>query len=286
MGVMSVNEMFIHMRKLKLYNRFSDERLLERAKKEVEKRKKREKQKATKDFDYGIDISFKSRDENELARRLIIKYFEDFTIESISDKNILKEIIMLEVIQNRLHEKLNLAYETKSQALSLEMLGAIQKNSEAIIKLKNTLGLNRRKEDKKDSYDVLQHLMERAKVWRENNVGSRQLVCPHCSKMVLLKIRLDKYDAIAHPHFKDKILFNKHLVYLYLKKVITERDVALILNCSEDYTNTMVNKIWKTNPEYIKIIDVISEEKKESQSEITAIEDTSNELQNQRENSV
>ena len=80
---------------------------------------------------------YKNKDELGLAKELVHKYLNDYQLTNVSDRNNLKEVIRLEVIQNRLHDKLNEMYENNSGALSLQTLEAIQKNGDAIIKIMN-----------------------------------------------------------------------------------------------------------------------------------------------------
>jgi len=98
----------------------------------------------------------------------------------------------------------------------------------------------------------LQALKEKFKVWRGDNQGSRNMVCPHCGKMTMLKIRMDKWIAQQHPFFKDRFLANKHLMRLYLTDKLTKEDIAKILDSSPDYIDWLVETLWMTDPEYRK----------------------------------
>lgn len=73
------------------------------------------------------------------------------------------------------------------------------------------------------------------------------MLCPHCGQMCLLKIRTDKYDTIAHPFFKDRILCNLHLIKLYKSGKITQNDVSQILGCSDDYVTWLCEKWLRGN---------------------------------------
>jgi DNA-directed RNA polymerase subunit RPC12/RpoP len=83
------------------------------------------------------------------------------------------------------------------------------------------------------------------KKWREENQGSRSLQCPHCGKMVLLKIRTDIWESLKHPFFKDKILANTHLMEMYRIGKISKHDVAKVLGTSVDYVAWLVKKIYQ-----------------------------------------
>jgi len=189
----------------------------------------------------GVTAKFKDRAEKNYARILETKYLDEFDIESISDRNTLAELIYMEVIQKRLQEQLNNFYDLDSKAVPINLVEIIHKNSKVIIDLKNALGLNKAKAKK--GYDVISHLMKRAKIWRENNQGSRTITCPHCSKLIMLKIRTEQWEAQKHPFFKDKVLYNIHLMDMYKKGKINRDDVAKVLECSPDYVGWLMTKI-------------------------------------------
>lgn len=180
--------------------------------------------------------------EKKLASSLLEKYLRDYSIESISDINTLKEVIFYEIIQNRLQVKLN--EFAASKTIPIQLVNVMHENSDAIIKLKNNLGLFADKE-KKTEYDVLKHLKRRFSLWLEDNQASRTLVCPHCSKMILLKIKTDIWESQKHPFFKDRVLYNKHLFKLYGEGKITKKDLAAIIETSEDYIDWVIDKIEK-----------------------------------------
>jgi ribosomal protein L37AE/L43A len=197
--------------------------------------------------DIGIVSKFSNKEEQKLAKELVAKYLDDYTIETISEKNTLKEIIYLEVVQARLQYKLNEFHDT-NKALPTTLIQTIHQNSDAIIRLKATLGLNKSSQKTEDTFDVLEHLKKRFRRYRDENQASRTLICPHCMKSVLLKIKTDIWEAQKHPFFKDRILYNKKVMDLYKQGTITRQDVADILECSADYANWVIDKIERPHP--------------------------------------
>jgi DNA-directed RNA polymerase subunit RPC12/RpoP len=193
-------------------------------------------------YDIDVGIMFTDKKEMKHARMLLGKYLDDYSIETISDKNTLREVIYLEIVQQRLQEKLNEFYAGDGKAVPLQLVELIHKNSDAILKLKFSLGLSKEKETKKSGLDVLAELRKRFAIWRSENQGTRTLTCPHCGKMVMLKIRTDAWKAQKHPFFRDRILTNKHLLELYKKGTITKKDVAKILECATDYVDWIIEK--------------------------------------------
>lgn len=201
-------------------------------------------------FEHSIDLSGAYIDvkEKKLAKELLRRYLDDFDIDTVSDKNTLQQLIELEIIHNRLQKILNKAHKN-NQATPLNMVDTIHKNINEITLLKDKLGISKdkRSKDQVDSFKSIEILKEKFKRWRSENQASRTLACPHCSRIFLLKIRTDIWEAQKHPFFKDKVLYNKHLMELYHTKKITRHDVALILESSDDYIDWMIDKIEMKN---------------------------------------
>lgn len=192
-----------------------------------------------------IGLLFKIKEEKQAATQLLKKYLQDYTIETISDRNTLKNLIYLEVLNFRLQERLNdIHKETKSSPK--DIVKTIHENIEQITALKEKLGITRQKEQQlhqnKDPLSYINLLMKKRKKWLEDNQASRYMSCPHCGKSTLLKIKMDVWEAQKHPFFKDRILGNDHLVELYRQGKLSKKDLALVFETSEDYVEWLVTK--------------------------------------------
>ncbi len=208
-------------------------------------------EKPSQENDLDITASFIDKKEKNKAFILIGKYLKDYTIETISDKNTLKTLIYYEIILVRLQDMLNEAHNAK-QAANLKLIDEMNRVVDKVIQLKETLGLVR-DENKADSFKSLELLKTKFAKYREENQGTRTMNCAYCGQMILLKIRTDKWDAVKHPFFKDRILTNKHLMHLYQTGKLTKEDVAKVLESSTDYidwiidkSKTVLNRIHKT----------------------------------------
>jgi len=193
--------------------------------------------------DLDINLLFKDKKERKAASELLDKYLKTYEIETVSDKNMLKQLIFLEIINIRLQNILNDQKEAATtEVVNLKVLDAVHKNIQEINNIKNNMGIAGQKE-KEDIYKTIQLLKRKFKLWRENNNGSRWFTCSHCGQMTLLKIRTDAWEAQKHPFFKDRVLANKHLMKMYKDKKISQKDVALVLDCSEDYIDWMIKRV-------------------------------------------
>jgi len=210
--------------------------------------------------------------EKKLAKELLDKYLKDYTIETISDKNILKQLIYLEVLNTRLQIKLNKYSEEDNNDDKdlVKVIEVVHKNLTQIINLKSQLGIIGNKKKENDA-DVLATLKKKFKNYLKENQASRTIVCPYCSQMVLLKIRTTAYDAQKHPFFRDRILYNDHLVNLVIKGTLTKEDVAQILECSPDYIDWLITK-WKIKPAPVVALDTVNEEIKQIKEKKDALE--------------
>lgn len=201
--------------------------------------------KATKKEQFeDVSGKFLDRKEQNTAKTLLKRYIEDYNLENISEQNTVKDVIYLEVIQQRLQQKMNDVHKDGIKAVPFEILELIHKNTEAIIKLKNTLGLNKAKQEKLRGYDAFEHYVNRHKVWREKNQASRTIKCPYCQKFYMLKMRTEAWEAQKHPFFMDTTIYNRHLfAHLGESVLVSPAFIAAVLETSPDYINWVLKKI-------------------------------------------
>ena len=202
--------------------------------------------KSKKDKDLEFDGTGLSVGEKRSGTKRFDTYKERYHIDNISDLLILSELVFRECLHTRYKKQIEKNAETQNTAtedakIPQTILTALNGNLETILNLKKELGLLR-EEKGDDPFKYIQQLKKKFKKWCENNQASRSLKCPHCSKMIMLKIRTEKWDAEKHPFFKDSILTNKHLIKLYKDKIITKEDVGKILGSGIFFVNWLVDK--------------------------------------------
>jgi len=238
-SLLQLNKIIRDLRASKQYSKLPEEELLRLAKEKA----------VFCDRDLDIAVMFPDKKEKKKALDLFHKYAGDYSIETISDKNTLKQLIYLELVHVRLQEKLNDLQD--KNAIPTNLIELVHKNLEQIVKLKDRMGITKTQQDtlKKDAFGAFDSLKKKFRIWLDNNQGHRTLVCPHCSKMILLKIKTDNWDAVKHPFFKDKVLCNEGLMEVYKLGKITKEEVAKILDCSSDYIDWMIEKYGQIEPE-------------------------------------
>ena len=192
----------------------------------------------------GIGLT---KGEKNKAKKRCEEYKQRYHIESLSDIQLLEQLVFREILQERTKKQVRKVTKAKKKveenAISPYLLKVLNENEERILILKEKLGLFEEKKGE-DPFKYIQRLKKKFKKWREENQGSRTLICPHCSKMVILKIRTKAWEALKHPFFKDRILANKHLWDLHRKGKITKEDIAKVLGCSPDYVEWLEEKIY------------------------------------------
>jgi DNA-directed RNA polymerase subunit RPC12/RpoP len=179
----------------------------------------------------GVWLSVNEADE---AKKIYDTYIEKNNVTNFSDLALLKNLVNNEIQLKRIQSIINELSQNernsgKTPFVPTKELDAMNDIVTQIISLKKILGLSNEKKGN-DPLEYINTLKRKFKIWRENNQGSRTLICPQCSKMVMLKIRTEAWEAIKHPFFfKDKILSNAHLWDMYKSGKINLLDVCKVL---------------------------------------------------------
>jgi len=186
-------------------------------------------------------------EEQEQAQKLFNSYKENCHIERLSETNLLKDLVFLEILSNRYKKRINeksIDEKTQEKKIPTSLIKAFHDNVDKVISLKEKLFGSK---DENDPYKYITLLVKKFKLWRKKNSATRFRICPHCSKPIQLQLRAEYWDAIKHPWFKDRFLFNEHLFDLYLSGKIKKEDVAKVLQGknvkSTDYVDRVIEKV-------------------------------------------
>jgi len=224
--------------------------------------------------DYEFIGTGLNKKEKYWAEKRFNTYLENYHIEDLSDKHLVEELVFLET----LHERYKRAYEksvktldastdpNKSQLIPKGLTDSLNTNMEQILILKGKLGFsdregldeNRIEKQKKAKFDI----------WLAQNQTIRECKCPHCSQMILLNMRVDKYDVKKHPFYWDQYFVNIAAWQLLWAKKIEKIDLAKILLGHEttmtDYIDWIEAKL-ELNPKFQELkkefLDKIQNEK-------------------------
>jgi len=219
------------------------------------------------DKDNDTNYSYKGTGLSSIEKRWAGKrykeYQDNYYINSFSDRQLLEELVFFEALQERYKktaEKILKAEETASDGKKKDgvipsyLAKGMTENLKQIIDLKERLGLLNKEETDELKTEVQRK--KKFKKWLAENQAVRETKCPHCSRMILLRIRADKYDATRHPYFMDRYFFNKPLWRLYLGGVIDRLQLAKSLLGEQttltDYLD-WIEKELENNPEFKKL---------------------------------
>lgn len=226
---------FMKLRNLVIYKDLSDDELQAL----IEKKQEQERE-------FDLKELFDNPKELNQAKSILDKYLTEYTIESASDKNILKDIVYLEMMNFRMKKKLNEAYK-KNGDIPGSYQTSLQENMDAIIDLKKNLGLIRGEEGEDDTYKKFQLMRKRFLLWQSENQASFALKCAHCQNMLNVFLKESHYDIKKHPYFEDRYFLNLTVLKLYLSKRIDKQEFADIMGCSTDYADFIL-ELSQTNP--------------------------------------
>ena len=188
------------------------------------------------------------KDEKKIAKKLFDDYRKHYTIDLLSDLQLLEELIYRETLQTRYKKKIediNLSKTVKEKnIIPKSILNELDENLDKIILLKEKLGLF--SDNKDDEYKAFEITEKKFDIYRKEHPEEFKTTCPFCSKIYFMNIRTEKFKANKLELFKDKVLCNEHLWKCYKGNQITKEDMAKVLNVSEDYIDWLEEKIYNT----------------------------------------
>jgi len=171
------------------------------------------------------------------------EYAKTYHLNSITDKGLLKDFVYLEILGDRLQEKIQTLGDTGTD-VPLELMTEYRDNLERKVKLAEKLGLS---SDKLQSnwIEVWDKLKKKAQLYAETHRGACTAKCPYCSKLFLLLMKIDNYESFPFTMFKGTVLYNKKLMELIEEGKLTIEEVSEIWGLSKtDYVKGIYNKIY------------------------------------------
>lgn len=169
--------------------------------------------------------------EKNAAEKKFENYRKNYSIDKLSDLELLSEKVFREALQERTKQKIGILAKNKRvdsiNGIPLPLLKSLDDNLEQILKIDEKLGLFSQKKEN-DPFQYIEILKKKFKRWLLEN-PDRYITCPHCSKAILLAIKPEHYNVIKHPFYRNNCVFNEQAFKLLKEGKITKLDVAKIL---------------------------------------------------------
>lgn len=201
-----------------------------------------------------VSFSFVNQAEKNKFEELYRKYANELKPENISERNTLRILAYLEILNFRIAEILT-DYVRKKNVPPPSLNRQYNENLSKILEIKDRLGLGRQ-EEKSDAFKYLEQLRIRFdKYIREHRHEEFTTRCPSCGLTYLIRRRTVTkcphcnqnigMEQIEHPFlWKGKTLYNPALLELVDKKKITVEEASKVLNTSPDYIRYIYERIY------------------------------------------
>jgi hypothetical protein len=184
------------------------------------------------------------KDEKKLAQELLDSYLAEYNFSSFSEKDTLKNLVYFEVLGERIKHFINKEYVDKTGAIPTHMVEQLIENSEQITKLKEVLGIGKKKEQDLTWLQSWEDLKKKALTYYESHKGCNTVKCPYCQKIFNLLLRIENLTPEKSSWFRGTILYNEAVFKLYDEKRITTEEAASILGCSVNYITLQYDNIY------------------------------------------
>jgi predicted Zn-ribbon and HTH transcriptional regulator len=176
--------------------------------------------------------------EQKLAESRFKNYLENSEIESASDIDTLKSLIFNEIFEIRIQGELN-KLQKDGKYPPDKLIKSLVEVQDQKSSLKVKLGIDK-KEEEKDDLSALQLLQKRVHKHIQENKNEFTLYIPWtCEKCgykdiesYLIYKRVKDFNALKHPWFVGRYLFNYEIIKDVKEKRISLEDATRYLMCS------------------------------------------------------
>lgn len=153
---------------------------------------------------------FPNNEDQELAEKKFKSYLNDYEFESLSDIDSLRSLLFTEILETKLQKQITTKL-AKEETLSEYATRQLKDVQNQIASLKIKLGIDK-EDNKEDELTGLETLKERYEKYIQQNKNEFTIVCKHCAKPLLLRRRVEDFEAYKHPWFAGRWLFNYEIL--------------------------------------------------------------------------
>jgi len=188
-------------------------------------------------------LAFCKDDERDFAAELLEEYLAESSITSFSDKQLLSQLIDIEVLMARIKKELKKEYEKANATIPLHMSEELRNLTEQAYTLKERLGLTKDKEEQ-NTVEEWEKLKAKALAYYKENAGCNVARCPYCQNMFMILKDMKGHTTAKLPIFKKTLLYNKQLFEMFENNRITKEELANVLGCGSDYIDYIFSTIY------------------------------------------
>lgn len=200
-----------------------------------------------------IESKFNTAEDKNFAKELFDNYLSNYEFESLSDMNTLADLICEEILKKNLQKELANNQENK-QIPNDRTISSLHSIEERVLKLKEILGLDTKKEE--EELSALQELKKRYDAYIAFNRNEFTTVCGHCGNILLLRRRCgENFENLKHPMFSGRFYYNRRGIELVKAGILSKEIYAWLFHTTVDY----VNWCLKNENKIIEIEDVDDE---------------------------
>jgi len=235
---MTIRDKAKQLKGLKQYQNYSKTELYDLAKRLLEEEKAK----------YTLGGNWLDKEEETKANERFQSYLNSHSFTDISDIELLRKVVYLEILADRIEKNINSTYGA-DKAVQKWQTDAYNNALNQSINLKKKLGILGDK-GKVNPLEYLFKLFKKFKIWLAENSEGREVDCCFCGKKLFLKIRTDKYEPIPHPYVKKvkirgAIIANNELWEAFKsQKPLTREKMAKILEVSPLYIDWLEKEIY------------------------------------------
>jgi hypothetical protein len=180
-------------------------------------------------------------EEQKSAEEKFRNYLQNNIIESENDIDVLRSLIYNEVYEQRLQKQINEVTSPdpdnpdKKLFFSDKLTSQLTDIQDQKLSLKTKLGIGV-EEKNKNELTGLQLLKKRFNQYINQNKNEFTIVAPD-GTILLLRRRVKDFDAMEHPFFAGRWLFNYEILKDVKKKIITKEQAWRYLSCASQGGN-------------------------------------------------
>ena len=203
----------------------------------------REKMSENKEIRFKFEATGLSSEEKKIAKKQFASYRKNYSIDNISDLEILAELVFREALQKRYKQKIEDLADKQKEVIPKHILNTLDQNLEQILILKEKLGLF--ETQKQSSWlDFWGRFKKKLQIYAQTHKAECTFKCPTCGAYALLLKKIDDCNTFNFNLLRGTFVYNKELMEEIEKGILSKERVAKIIGCSVDYIEGLYNKVY------------------------------------------